>query len=73
MDCSGRTRWLMLVDQLKEDQMIVALPILITAIVLFAIAIIGKKAEATAEDLYNVNFGFGCLYAIGFVLTIIFG
>ena len=45
----------MLVDQLKEDQIMLAGTFLITAVVFFGIAHIGKKAESTAEDFFQIN------------------
>ena len=72
MDCRGRTRWPMLVDQLKEDQIMLAFTFLITAVVLFVIAAAGKKGEWDAESFYKANLGFSCLYGLAFLGELIF-
>ena len=57
----------MLVDQLKEDQIMLAFTFLITAAILFVIATAGKKGEWDAEGFYKANLGFSFLYGLAFV------
>ena len=49
-----------------------AITFLFTAIILFVIAVAGKKAGWDAEEYYKLNLGFSFMYALAFVGQLIF-